>query len=108
MDDLLYAFGEADTEQIKRMLGGSTPAAGSPLAEPAAAPCLIAVATSTITARVGTTLGTGTANVKWIDDSGVLQAGSDVDVVNLGSAIANGAYIKLFRVGNRLSAVEIC
>jgi hypothetical protein len=29
-------------------------------------------------------------------------------VVNMGSAIASGAYIKLFRVGNKFSAVEIC
>jgi hypothetical protein len=29
-------------------------------------------------------------------------------VVNMGSAIANGAYLALFRIGNKFSAVEIC
>jgi hypothetical protein len=69
---------------------------------------LIAVATSTITARAGTTLGTGTAKVKRITDANVLEDLYDVNVVNMGSAIANGAYLKLFRVGNKFSAVEIC
>ena len=69
---------------------------------------MIAVSTSTITARAGTTLGTGTAKVKRISDANVVEDLYDVDVVNMGSAIASGAYIKLFRVGNKFSAVEIC
>jgi hypothetical protein len=31
-----------------------------------------------------------------------------VDVVNAGSAIDSAKYVKVFRVGNKLSAVEIC
>jgi hypothetical protein len=33
---------------------------------------------------------------------------SDIEVLNAGTTIANGAILKCFRVGNRWLAVEIC
>ena len=108
MADVLYAFNKSDTDKITKLIGGASPQAGGSISEPEAASCLIAVATSTITARSGTTLGTGTAQTRWINASNVLQTGDNVSVVNLGSAIANGAYVLLFRVGDKLVAVEVC
>jgi hypothetical protein len=70
----------------------------------------LAVATSAITARAGTTLGVGTARAKQISDARVLSDlyATDIEVLNAGSAIANAAMLKCFRVGNRWLAVEIC
>ena len=71
---------------------------------------LVAVATSTITARADTTLGVGTASAKQISDARVLSNlfDSDIEVLNAGATIASGAMLKCFRVGNRWLAVEIC
>ena len=107
-DEVLYAFNDADSTELLRLIGGRTSSGGNSDPTQQAADCLIAVATSTITARAGTTLGTGTAMVKQISDANVLSDLYAVDVVNMGSAIANGSYVKLFRIGNRFSAVEIC
>jgi hypothetical protein len=70
----------------------------------------LAVATSTITARAGTTLGVGTARAKQISDARVLSDlyATDIEVLNAGSAIPNGASLICFRVGNRWIGVEIC
>jgi hypothetical protein len=71
---------------------------------------LVAVATSAITARAGTTLGVGTASAKQISDARVLSNlfDSDIEVLNPGSAIASGASLICFRSGNRWLAVEVC
>jgi hypothetical protein len=107
-DEVLYAFNDADSLELLRMIGSGSSTGGNSDPTQQTADCLIAVSTSTITARAGTTLGTGTAKVKRISDANVVEDLYDVDVVNMGSAIASGAYIKLFRVGNKFSAVEIC
>lgn len=108
-DELLVAFNQSDASELIKLIGGGAILGGvASDADRMQADCLIGVATSTITARAGTTLGTGTVQVKYIDASRVLQDLYVVSVVNLGSAIANGSYVKLFRVGNRLSVVEIC
>jgi hypothetical protein len=107
-DEVLYAFNDADSLELLRMIGSGSSTGGNSDPTQQTADCLVAVATSTITARVGDTLGTGTAKVKRITDANVLEDLYDVDLVNMGSAIANGAYLKLFRVGNKFSAVEIC
>jgi hypothetical protein len=46
--------------------------------------------------------------VKQISDANVLSDLYAVDVVNCGTAIDSGAFLKLFRVGNKFSAVELC
>jgi hypothetical protein len=55
-------------------------------------------------------LGVGTASAKQISDARVLSNlfGSDIEVLNAGSAIPSGASLICFRVGNRWLAVEIC
>jgi hypothetical protein len=71
---------------------------------------LVAVATSNITARAGTTLGVGTARAKQISDARVLSDlySTDIEVLNPGSAIPSGASLICFRVGNRWMGVEVC
>jgi hypothetical protein len=107
-DEVLYAFNDADSLELLRMIGSGSSTGGNSDPTQQTADCLVAVATSTITARAGTTLGTGTAKVNRISDANVLTDLYDVNVVNMGSAIASGAYLKLFRIGNKFSAVEIC
>jgi hypothetical protein len=71
---------------------------------------ILAVATSAITARAGTTLGVGTASAKQISDARVLSNlfDSDIEVLNAGTAIPSGRNLVCFRVGNRWLGVEIC
>lgn len=108
-DNMLVAFNPADADALLKMIGGGALLGGSATdADRMQADCLIGVATSTITARAGAVLGTGTVQVKYIDSSNTLQDLYTADVVNVGSAIANGSTVKLFRVGNKLSVVEIC
>jgi len=107
-DEVLYAFNDADSTELLRLIGGKTSSGGNSDPTQQAADCLIAVATSTITARAGTTLGTGTAMVKQISSANVATDLYTVDVVNLGTPIVSGAWLMLFRVGNRFAAVEVC
>ena len=109
-DTDVYAFNRADSLALLGLLGGGNSAGTMVDHKMQVADVYIAVATSTITARAGTTLGTGTARLKYIDNSNVLQNAFSTDhsVVNMGSAIAEGAYMKAFRVGNKISVVEIC
>jgi len=107
-DEVLYAFNDSDSLELLRMIGSGSSTGGNSDPTQQTADCLIAVSTSTITARAGTTLGTGTAKVKRISDANVLTDLYDVNVVNMGSTILEGSYLKLFRVGNKFSAVEIC
>jgi len=107
-EEVYYALGEGEAEKLRGILGGANPQASSPLGAPEAASVLVAVATSTITARTGTTLGTGTAQAKYIDSSNVLQNTDILNVLNPGSAIANGSYVVLLRSGGSWLAVEVC
>ena len=109
-DTDLYAFNKADSLALLGMLGGGNSAGTMVDPKMQVADIYIAVATSTITARAGTTLGTGTARLKYIDGSNVLQNAfsSDHSVVNSGSAIANGAYVLAFRCGTKYAVVELC
>lgn len=107
-DEVLYAFNDADSTELLRLIGGKTSSGGNSDPTQQTADCLIAVATSTITARAGTTLGTGTAMVKQISSANVLSDLYEVDVVNCGTLIDSGAFVKLFRIGNKFSAVELC
>lgn len=107
-DENLYAFNYSDAQSILSDIGKKRE--GGQIASDATSDntTYIGVSTSTITARAGTTVGSGTAQLKWVNDSGVLQDLNTVTVNNAGSAIANGSYLKVFRVGNRFFAVEIC
>ena len=107
-DDLIVGFSDSDAQELLKLIKRQN--SGGSISNDAISDNVnwIAVATSTITARVGSTLGTGTAQVKWIDSSNVLHNLFTTSVVNMGSAIAEGAYCKAFRVGNKISVVEIC
>jgi hypothetical protein len=109
-DTTLYAFNNADSQALLGMIGATKPSGSISSDLVSTADTLVAVATSTITARSGTTLGVGTASAKQISDARVLSNlfDSDIEVLNAGAAISNGAMLKCFRVGNRWLAVEIC
>ena len=109
MADLLVAFNQSDASELLSLIGEKALRGGAIAdADRMQADCLIGVAKTTITARAGAVLGTGEVYVKYIDEANTLQDLYEVDVVNMGSAIAIGAYVKIFRVGSRLSVVEVC
>ena len=109
MADLLVAFNQSDASELLSLIGEKALRGGAIAdADRMQADCLIGVAKTTITARAGAALGTGEVYVKYIDDANTLQDLYEVDVVNMGSAIAIGAYVKIFRVGSNLSVVEVC
>ena len=109
MADLLVAFNQSDASELLSLIGEKALRGGAIAdADRMQADCLIGVAKTTITARAGATLGTGEVYVKYIDNANTLQDLYEVDVVNMGSAIAIGAYVKIFRVGSNLSVVEVC
>jgi hypothetical protein len=107
-DETLYAFNYSDSEALLASIGKKRE--GGQVGSDAISDntIYIGVATTAITARSGTTVGSGTAQLKYTDSSGVLQNLRLVAVSNAGSAIAIGAYLKVFRVGNRFFAVELC
>ena len=109
MADLLVAFNQSDASELLSIIGEKALRGGAVAdADRMQADCLIGVAKTTITARAGAVLGTGDVYVKYIDDANTLQDLYEVKVVNMGSAIAIGAYVKIFRVGSNLSVVEVC
>lgn len=107
-DSIMFAFSKSDADGLVNLLGSKNGHGSNPIYAPEPASCLVAITTSTITARAGTTLGTGTAQAQYIDNSNVLQNYETLTVYNAGSAIANGAYVLLFRSGAKWLAVEIC
>jgi len=109
-DTTLYAFSNADSQALLGMIGATKPSGFISSDLVSTADIILAVATSAITARAGTTLGAGTASAKQISDSKVLSDlyDSDIEVLNSGSAIPSGASLICFRVGNRWMGVEIC
>ncbi|HSG63258.1 MAG TPA: hypothetical protein VLA24_17675 [Pseudomonadales bacterium] len=108
-DNLLVAFNQSDASELLSLIGEKALRGGAIAnADRMQADCLIGVAKTTITARAGAVLGTGEVYVKYIDNANTLQDLYEVDVVNMGSAIAIGAYVKIFRVGSNLSVVEVC
>jgi hypothetical protein len=109
-DTTLYAFNNADSQALLGMIGATKPSGSISPDLVSTADIILAVATSTITARAGTTLGVGTASAKQISDAKVLSNlfDSDIEVLNLGAATAEGAHLICFRVGNRWLGVEVC
>jgi hypothetical protein len=109
MADLLVAFNQSDASELLSLIGEKALKGGAIAdADRMQADCLIGVSKTAITARAGAVLGTGEVYVKYIDDANTLQDLHEVDVVNMGAIIEIGKYVKIFRVGNKLSAVEIC
>lgn len=93
-DNLLVAFNQSDASELLSLIGEKALRGGAIAnADRMQADCLIGVAKTTITARAGAVLGTGEVYVKYIDDANTLQDLYEVDVVNMGSAIAIGAYL---------------
>ena len=92
----LYAFGEADKNRILQQLDGGI-VASRPASQDGDPWTMIGVvATGGITARAGTTPGTGTVNVYHVNDSGVLAHynSQTITVYNLSSAaIVAGKYV---------------
>lgn len=108
-ENLLVAFNQSDASELLSLIGEKALRGGAIAdADRMQADCLIGVAKTTITARAGAVLGTGEVYVKYIDNANTLQDLYEVKVVNMGSAIAIGAYVKIFRVGSNLSVVEVC
>jgi hypothetical protein len=107
-DEVLYAFNDADSTELLRLIGGKISSGGNGDSVQQSADCLIAITDGAITARAGTTLGTGQASVQRIDDAGVATNMYKVDVLNAGTRILDDAWVMLFRVGNRFLAVEVC
>lgn len=67
-------------------------------------PAFIAYTTSTISARSGTTPGTGTAEIRYLTDAGVYAASGDERTVysHAEATIANGSYVLVAMCGGRL------
>lgn len=93
----VYGFSQNNADQLLgliRKTGGENPSNSADTRQHA----LVAVATTGVTARAGTTLGSGTVAVKALGYSGanvvISDAGYTLDVYNLaGTAVATGAYI---------------
>lgn len=107
-DDTIVGFNNSDAQELLKLIKGQSSTGSMSSDSISDNATWFGVATTTITARVGSTLGTGTVQIKYVDDSNVLQNLHTVDVVNAGSQIDSAKYVKVFRVGNKLSAVEIC
>jgi hypothetical protein len=107
-NETLYAFNESDSQALLQGIGGKVSGGQNGNDHVSTADTLLATATSTITARAGATLGTGTAMAKQISATGVLSDLFSINVVNPGTAISSNATLICFRVGARWVAVEIC
>lgn len=116
--ETLYAFNKADSTELLRTIGKDAAlGAGGARVENLGFDIRLGVTTSTITARSGTTLGSGSVQWKKINVSYVVSTlsldqiggtASGATVLNAGSAIASGAYVICFRVGDKWIAVEVC
>lgn len=106
--EILFAFNKSDADGLVQLLKAKNGRGSNTVSAPEPANCLVGVAITTISARAGTTLGSGSVQAKYIDDSDVLQNYRTFNVLNPGSAIANGSYVLLFRSGRNWLAVEVC
>jgi hypothetical protein len=103
--DEIFGFNLADTDALIRLIGGDSTGGGTGGDTYDATKLLIAVATSGVPARSGTTLGKATVAIKHLIISGgdrnIADSGISVDAYSLaGTAVATGAYIMLLRLGD--------
>lgn len=116
--EMLFAFNKGDSTELLRSIvkNGSNGGNGQTW-DTLPFDTRLGVASGSITARSGTTLGTGTVTMKKIDGSGVISnmtlanmggTTSSLTVWNPGSVISSGAYVLCFRVGDKWLAVGIC
>ena len=104
-NDEIFGFNAADADQIIRMIGGTSSAGGVSQDNYDATKLLIAIATTGVPARNGTTLGKAAVAVKHLDISGanrlITDSGFTVEAFNLAAtAVATGAYVMLLRLGD--------
>jgi hypothetical protein len=103
--DEIFGFNLADTDALIRLIGGDSTGGGTGGDTYDATKLLIAVATSGVPARSGTTLGKATVAVKHLTVSGanrvITDSGFNVDAYNLAAiAVSSGAYVMLLRLGD--------
>lgn len=108
MEDPIYGFNEKDKDNILRMIGNSDTGGvtgGRGFNDYDATRLIIAIATTGVPARVGTTLGVADVAVKHLLTSGANKVVTDSAITmkayNLaGDAVAAGAYIMALRFGD--------
>lgn len=108
MEDTIYGFDEKDKDNILRMLGNADTSGltgGHRFDDYDATRLILAIATSGVPARSGTTLGVADVAVKHLVTSGSDKVITDSAVTmrayNLaGTAVASGAYIMALRLGD--------
>jgi len=103
--DEIFGFNLADTDALIRLIGGDSTGGGTGGDTYDATKLLIAVATSGVPARSGTTLGKANVAVKHLTESSgdriVADSAFNVVAFNLASApVATGAYVMLLRLGD--------
>jgi hypothetical protein len=109
-DETVYGFGFDDSEAILRIISGGGDSSGRSRERADEQPIVMAVATSGVPARSGTTMGSATVAVKYLAYSGsnriITDAGYTVTALNLAaSAVASGAYVLLVRMGDAFIVV---
>lgn len=108
MDDPIYGFNEQDKDNILRMIGNSDTggvSGGRGFNDYDATRLILAIATTGIPARSGSTLGKATVAVKHLVTSSgnkvITDSAISMDAYNLAaSAVATGAYILMCRLGD--------
>lgn len=110
MADAVFGFTRKDAEALLRLINEETQQTGNITNTYDATACYLGIATSAISAyNSGTlTLGNGQAQFKAISSAGVISDTWSGTVYNFGSAIANGAKLMIWRVGDKHVAVEVC
>jgi hypothetical protein len=101
----IYGFNNSDSEALTRLIDqkGFT-SSNRPIVVPEH--CLIAVATTGVTARSSLILGSGVVAVKHLTETGsgmsIVDSGRTVTAYNLAAtAVASGSYIILHQVNKR-------
>ena len=104
-DSDIYGFNSKDADGLIKLLSSRSGGYGAKSGDNT---CFIGVSSGTITAKSGSTLGSGTVAVKYIDNSDTLQTLFNVTAKNPGTEISSGATVILWRVGNNYIVVEVC
>lgn len=103
-EDEIYGFGKRDADELLRKISGGV-SGGNGLDTYDATAIQLAVATTGVPARSGTTLGKATVAMKYLADSGtdrvITDAAQTFTAYNLAAtAVATGAYILTLRLGD--------